>query len=296
MAAGRGRPDGSRQADAADLLHQHRIRLVGRAPGLRRTLGCRRALPPAGALQRRGRGAQRGRGSGQGDDVHPHRQPDPGLLRGPPGNHHHPGQDAQRGRLPGDPGIRFARCLRRPHPAGPRGHRHVPLAHRRGRGTGLGGGPARRQGRQRHRRDAACRHRAPAAGRQGRAGPAQRHLVLLRPGRAGALRRPEPPGNRPDHRRDEHRGADGLRGRVHRRTAPGARPARADRGRRTHPRAAGRIHPDRRKRLDRPGAPAAAGRLLAALRPAGLRRHQGHPGLRRRESSTTRSTRPPTTR
>ena len=57
-------------------------------------------------------------------------------------------------RLPGDPGIRFARRLRRPDPAGPRGHRHVPLAHRRGRGTGLGRGPARRQGRQRHRRDA----------------------------------------------------------------------------------------------------------------------------------------------
>ena len=194
-----------------------------------------------------------------------------------------PGRVHQRRHHPVGAVARLAGRLRRPRPV------RAPRARDDGRGRAADGGRAARAER-------ACpagrRARAPLARSQRGPQPPERHPVHGRHRLHAGRRRRGAPGLRRPDRRDEPGGPARLR-----RPLRGAHPGAA-----SHPRPAGhggqRPPRDRRERdhAQPPELRQGAGRLLAALHPAGARRLPRRARLAAARRSASRSTPSPTTR
>ena len=190
-----------------------------------------------------------GRG-GQGDDAAAGPVAGVGLLRGPPGRRRAHRRPAQRRDHADRSGTRVARRERRPRSARPRRPRPD-----RGRGVRRGGGCGR--------------HRPDHVAGEGGSGADQRHRRHARHARPRHRRPRRAAAHSRRHGGDVDRGADGDRPGVRRRP-DGSAPARRADGVGSQPPAAPRGQRDRRQPPHRRST--GAGRLLAAVHPAGARR------------------------
>ncbi len=269
------------RARAGRLRRHHRLRPAG-DHAHPRGQGPRAAGEPRAQPRGRARRAALARGRARRDDHPPEHDGARPLRRQALGGRA-PGRVHQRRHRPVGAVAGLARRLRRPRPV------RAPRAGDDGRGRAADRG---REARAERACPAGRRARARLARGQRGPQPPQRHPVHGRHRlHARRRRRGAPRLGRP-HRRDEPRGPARLR-----RPVPGAHPGAA-----SHPRPAGdggqRPPRDRRERhhAQPPQLRQGAGRLLAALHPAGARRVPRRARVAAARGRASRSTRSPTTR